>query len=105
MRRDIQSTFVLSLLATLILMMLPESGSAQSPLFPTVQPVKPNGGAGPYANFYSGGRPVLFLPPGTALQLTPGQPPQLLQLMLPPNGTYSRGPYNYPATSGYGSSP
>jgi len=104
MRRVIQRPLILSLLAISILLMLAASASAQNPLFPNVQPVRPNGGAGPYGNFYSGGRPVLFLPPGTALQLTPGQPPQFRQLLLPPNGTYSHGPYNYPATNGYGNS-
>jgi hypothetical protein len=105
MKRVIQGPLVLSVLAIATLLILAASASAQNPLFPNVQPVRPNGGAGPYGNFYSGGRPVLFLPPGTALQLTPGQPPQFRQLLLPPNGNYSNRPYAYPATNGYGSSP
>ena len=104
MRQFTARSLTMLIAATGLLLGATNTASAQNPLFPNVQPVRPNGGAGPYGNFYSGGRPVLFLPPGTALQLTPGQPPQFRQLLLPPNGTYSHGPYNYPATNGYGSS-
>jgi hypothetical protein len=79
------------------------SALAQSPMFPTVQPVKPYG-SGPYVNFYNAGGANVFLPPGVGLQFKP-LPPQYRQPLPTPNRSYYNGPYNYPATAGYGSSP
>src|SRR4051812_48460109 len=101
-RRSLRNRAVL--IAALTLMFAPlNSALAQSPMFSHVQPAVPYG-AGPYANFYNAGGASVFLPPGVGLQLKP-LPPQYRQPLPAPNRTYFNGPYNYPATNGYGSSP
>src|SRR5437762_3227624 len=80
-----------------------DSALAQSPMFSHVKPAVPYN-AGPYANFYNQSGSSVFLPLGVGLQLKP-LPPQYRQPLPAPNRSYYNGPYNYPATAGYGSSP
>src|SRR5437868_5922798 len=87
-----------SVVGTTIATTLSASASAQSPMFPTVQPIRPQD---PYVSAVG---PSVFMPPGGGVNLKPLAP--LYRQPFPePNRSDWIGPSNYPATYGYGSSP